>query len=63
MLKHSERDRDCDGDQPFLIHLKDPEGDPVFTIEGHSTVDRRDATRPPARSHLILPMENGSRSF
>lgn len=53
-----EWDRDLHGHLPFAIHLLDPDNKPVFTIDGHSEVDTRPDTRPPARTHLILPLEN-----
>jgi hypothetical protein len=53
-----EWDRHTEGTQPFVIHLLDPDNKPIFTIEGHSDVDARPDTRPPARTHLILPLEN-----
>jgi hypothetical protein len=53
-----EWDRGLHGHLPFAIHLLDPDDKPVFTIDGHSEVDARPDTRPPARTHLILPLEN-----
>jgi len=53
-----EWDRITSGSQPFVIHLLDPDDKPIFTIEGKSDVDPRPDTRPPARTHLILPLEN-----
>jgi hypothetical protein len=53
-----EWDRDIKGNQPFTIHLLDPEAKPIFTIEGHTEVDERPDERPPAKTHLIFPLEN-----
>ena len=47
-----------EGKKEFLIHLKDPDGLAIFTIEGHTDVDSRPETRPPAITQLVLPMEN-----
>jgi hypothetical protein len=47
-----------EGNKEFLIHLKDPDGLAIFTIEGHTDVDSRPETRPPAITQLVLPMEN-----
>lgn len=53
-----EWDRDTHGNQPFTIQLLDPDNKPIFTIEGRSEVDERPEPRPPARTHLVLPLEN-----
>ena len=50
--------RTDEGKKEFLIHLKDPEGLAIFTIEGHTDVDSRSDDRPPAMTLLVLPMEN-----
>lgn len=50
-------DREDSGRQPFVIHLLHPDGDPVYTIDGHSDVEPRDPQRPPAKTYLVLPME------
>jgi hypothetical protein len=47
-----------EGKKEFLIHLKDPDDRAIFTIEGHTDVDSRPETRPPAITQLVLPMEN-----
>jgi len=47
-----------EGKKEFLIHLKDPDGLAIFTIEGHTDVDSRSDTRAPAVTQLVLPMEN-----
>jgi hypothetical protein len=51
-------DRNIKGKQTFVIHLMDPDDKPIFTIDGHSDVDARDDKQAPARTHLILPLEN-----
>lgn len=52
-----EWDRALEGEQPFTIHLADPGGKPIFSIEGRTTVDARPPNRPPARTHLVFPLE------
>ena len=47
-----------EGKKEFLIHLKDPDGLAIFTIEGHTDVDSRSDARAPAITQLVLPMEN-----
>ena len=47
-----------EGKKEFLIHLNDPDGLAIFTIEGHTDVESRSDTRPPAVTQLVLPMEN-----
>lgn len=49
--------RELAGRIPFSVDLVDPEGLAVFSIEGHTEVDARSPDRPPAKTHLILPME------
>ena len=53
-----EWNREDEGKLPFKIDLMDPNGSSIFTIDGHTEVDARAASRPPARTHLILPLEN-----
>ena len=53
-----EWDRQQQGKIPFQIHLVDDEGKSIFTIEGHSQVDPRTANQPPAKTQLLMPMEN-----
>ena len=50
--------RNVDGRIPFTVELNDPDGMAVFSIEGHTDVDARPRSRAPARTHLILPLEN-----
>lgn len=46
------------GRKPFRIDLTHPDGHSVFTIEGHTDVEARPEPRPPAKTYLVLPMEN-----
>jgi hypothetical protein len=41
----------------FKVELTDPAGRPTLTVEGQTDVDLRPADRPPARTRLILPLE------
>jgi hypothetical protein len=41
----------------FKVELTDPSGRPTLTVEGQTEVDLRPADRPPARTRLILPLE------
>lgn len=52
-----EWDRDDEGRHKFRVDLTDPMGKPALTVDGHTDVDRRPANRPPARTHMILPLE------
>ncbi len=53
-----EWERNINGKQPFVIHLKDPDEKPIFTIDGYTDVDTRHDGQAPARTHLVLPLEN-----
>jgi hypothetical protein len=53
-----EWERSINGKQPFVIHLKDPDEKPIFTIDGYTDVCTRHDDQAPARTHLILPLEN-----
>lgn len=53
-----EWERSINGKQPFVIHLKDPDEKPIFTIDGYTDVYTRHDDQAPARTHLILPLEN-----
>ena len=50
--------RDREGRIPFVVDVNDPDGMSIFSIEGHTDVEARPATRAPAKTHLILPLEN-----
>ncbi len=52
-----EWERDAQGRIPFKIDLTDPDGDPVFSIDGHTDVESRPMNSAPAKTHLVLPME------
>ena len=53
-----EWDRKDSGRFQFKIDLVDPSGRPALTLEGHTDVDERSEDRPPARTWLIMPLEN-----
>lgn len=49
------------GDQgryDFQADLVDPQGKPALTVKGQSEVSSRGPDRPPARTQLIMPMED-----
>lgn len=50
--------RDLEGRIPFTVDLVDADGAAIFSIEGHTDVDARPATKAPAKSHFILPLQN-----
>ena len=50
--------RDLEGRIPFVVDLNDPDGTAIFSIEGYTDVDARPPPRPPAKTELILPLEN-----
>ena len=50
--------RELQGRIPFAVDLVDAEGMAIFSIEGHTDVDARPASRAPAKSHFILPLKN-----
>jgi hypothetical protein len=52
-----EWERDTQGRIPFKIDLTDPDGEPVFSIDGHTDVESRPMNSAPAKTHLVLPME------
>lgn len=53
-----EWDREDQGRYQFRVDMTDPDGEVALTVEGHSDVSDPDSTRPPPRTHLVLPMEN-----
>lgn len=53
-----EWDRSDQGRYRFRVDLEDPDGKPALTVEGHTDVDRRPADRPPARTRLVMPLED-----
>ena len=50
--------RELQGSIPFAVDLVDAEGMAIFSIDGHTEVDARPPSRPPAKSHFILPLKN-----
>ena len=53
-----EWDRSDEGSYRFRVDLLDPSGKPSLTVEGETQVDPRATDRPPARTCLIMPVEN-----
>lgn len=53
-----EWDREDAGRFTFKVDLVDPVGRPILTLDGHTDVDLRPAERPPARTWLIMPLED-----
>ena len=49
--------RDLQGRIPFTVDLVDAEGLAIFSIEGHTDIDERPASRAPAKTHFILPLK------
>lgn len=41
----------------FRVDLEGPEGKATLTLDGHTDVDPRDPDRPPARTRLVMPLE------
>ena len=50
--------RDLQGRIPFTVDLTDSDGKAIFSIEGHTDVDARPASKAPAKTHFILPLKN-----
>lgn len=46
------------GQQTFRIDLTHPDGHSIYTIDGHTEVESRPEPRPPAKSYLVLELEN-----
>ena len=46
------------GKVPFKMDLMDPEGLSIFTIEGHTDIERQPPSRAPAKTQFVLPMTN-----
>lgn len=51
-------DRRDHGRFPFRIDLIHPSGQPVFSIDGYTDVETRSEQQPPAKTHLVFPMQN-----
>ena len=49
--------RGLQGRIPFTVDLVDADGLSIFSIEGHTDVDERPASRAPAKTHFILPLK------
>ncbi len=58
MVAGIEWDRSDEGSYHFRVDLLDPSDKPCLTIEGETQVDPRAPDRPPARTCLIMPVEN-----
>ena len=50
--------RSDQGRYEFQVDLRDPSNRSTMTIRGHSDVDRKDPERPPARTHIIMPLRD-----
>ncbi|MEZ4416968.1 MAG: hypothetical protein R3E10_14550 [Gemmatimonadota bacterium] len=53
-----EWERSDQGRFTFRVDMEDPDGQPALTVEGHTDVDARTADGPPARTRLVMPLEN-----
>lgn len=53
-----EWDRRDHGRYQFTVDLMDPEGRPSLTVRGHSDVDLREDGKAPARTRLVMPLED-----
>ena len=49
--------RVLEGRIPFTVNLNDPDGLSIFSIEGHTDVEARPASKAPAKTQLILPLK------
>lgn len=49
--------RNLEGRIPFTVNLNDPDGLSIFSIEGHTDVETRPASKAPAKTQLILPLK------
>lgn len=52
-----EWDRGDHGRHHFRVDMVGPSGETSLSVEGHSDVDDPDPTRPPPRTHLMMPLE------
>ncbi|MFQ5983198.1 MAG: hypothetical protein ACE5KS_07480 [Woeseiaceae bacterium] len=48
--------RQVQGRIPFKMDLTDPEGLSIFTIDGHTDVERRPLSKAPAKTQFVLPL-------
>lgn len=53
-----EWDRRDQGRFQFRVDLNGPDGSTSLTVDGHTEVDRRPPERPPARTRLVMPLED-----
>lgn len=53
-----EWDRADHGRIPFRIDLFGPDDEPVFTVDGHTDVEHPSGSAVPAKTQLIMPLEN-----
>lgn len=53
-----EWDRRDQGRFQFRVDLKGPDERPSLTVDGHTEVDQRPPDRPPARTRLVMPLED-----
>jgi hypothetical protein len=53
-----EWDRSDEGRFTFKVDLVDPTGRPILTLDGNTDVDRRRPEQPPARTRLIMPLND-----
>jgi hypothetical protein len=51
-----EWDREDEGRYRFRVDLRDPDGESILSLDGHTDVDRRPADRPPPRTRLVMPL-------
>lgn len=51
-------DREDTGQQTFRFDLTHPDGHPIYSVDGHAEVNPRPEPEPPAKSYLILALEN-----
>jgi hypothetical protein len=52
-----EWDREDAGRFQFSVDLKDQNGNPSLSVTGHTDVDLRPDDKPPARTRLLLPLD------
>lgn len=52
-----EWEREDAGRYAFRIDLVSPAGKPTLTVDGHTEVDPRPPDRPPARTRVVMPLE------
>jgi len=53
-----EWDRTDEGRNTFRVDLLAPDGRRALTVDGHTDVARQPRDQPPARTRLILPLED-----